>query len=507
MTDSQKLLLEYARNGSEPAFRELVSRYTNLVYSTALRLVGGDVHLAEDVAQMVFIDLANSGRSLSTEVMLGGWLHQHTYHVTTKTMRGERRRKSRERQAVEMNTLQDGSGVDWRQVAPILDEAITQLGSEDRTAILLRFFEQRDFGSVGEELGSNEDAARMRVNRALEKLHTLLTHRGVTLSTTALGTVLATEAVTAAPAGLAASVAGAALASAVAGGGITATLVKLMTMTKLKLCIISGIVVAGMAIPLAIQRQSQARLREENQALREQVERLRGAEEQLAKAKVDQDELEKLRRSQSELLRLRGEVTALRNASKATALQPSPADRVNPGASAGPDTAPRVTRLQASIRTRIGSGDTLVTGGWISGSGKRILMLATPTVLGENADQVNISTKVIEVPEAMLSKVGLDAFRAEGAESSLQQVMAADQADILWKKLQGTDGANLIAQSGISTLDGRQCQVRASNEQVIDGVKLDLLPVFDMIPVISGDKTAIDITLHAGISRLASNAQ
>jgi hypothetical protein len=77
----------------------------------------------------------------------------------------------------------------------------------------------------------------------------------------------------------------------------------------------------------------------------------------------------------------------------------------------------------------------------------------------------------------------------------------------LWKKFQATDGAKLIAASGISTSDGRQCQVRASDEQEIDGVRLDLMPVFDMIPVISGDKKAIDITLHAGINRLASKAQ
>ncbi len=49
----------------------------------------------------------------------------------------------------------------------ILDEAIDQLGSEDRTAILLRFYEQRDFRSVGAALGGSEDAARMRVSRAL----------------------------------------------------------------------------------------------------------------------------------------------------------------------------------------------------------------------------------------------------------------------------------------------------------------------------------------------------
>src|ERR1039457_1767253 len=196
MTDTQQLLAEYAANGSEAAFRELVARYISFVYSVALRLVDGDTQLAEDVTQTVFIALARKGRTLSKDVMLGGWLHQHTYHVATRAVRGEHRRQSREREAVEMNTLQDDSAANWREVAPILDEAILQLGSEDRTAILLRFFEQRDFCTLGEALGSNEDAARMRVNRALEKLHSLLTRRGVTLSAAALGTALAGEAVT-----------------------------------------------------------------------------------------------------------------------------------------------------------------------------------------------------------------------------------------------------------------------------------------------------------------------
>jgi RNA polymerase sigma factor (sigma-70 family) len=256
MTDSQKLLAEYVANGSEAAFRELVARYINLVYSTALRLVGGDAHLAEDVTQTVFISLARKARSLSNEVMLGGWLHQHTYYVATKAVRSERRRQSREREAVEMNTLQDDSGASLRQVAPMLDEAITQLGSEDRTAILLRFFEQRDFRAVGEALGSSEDAARMRVNRALEKLHSLLKRRGVTLSAAALGTALTAGAVNAAPAGLAATVSTAALAGAAAGTGTTLTITKLITMTKLQAGIIGAILVAGVTTTLVIRHQA-----------------------------------------------------------------------------------------------------------------------------------------------------------------------------------------------------------------------------------------------------------
>src|SRR5437868_13184722 len=102
MTDSQQLLAEYARNGSEAAFRELVARFVGLVYSTALRLVEGDTHRAEDVAQTVFVNLARKARTLPEDVRLGGWLHRDTCLVASHAMRGERRRRSRERQAAEM---------------------------------------------------------------------------------------------------------------------------------------------------------------------------------------------------------------------------------------------------------------------------------------------------------------------------------------------------------------------------------------------------------------------
>ena len=258
MSESRKLLKEYVSSRSEPAFRELVERYVNLVHSVASRLAGGDSHLAEDVTQIVFADLAATAPKLPERVLLGGWLHQHTCFITNRTLRTERRRRIRERQAAEMNSQQDHTEANLSRIAPILDEAIGRLGTSDRTAIILRYFEQCDLRSVGEALGTTEDAAQKRVDRALEKLHALLKHRGATLSAVALGTALATEAVSAAPAGLAGSVVGAALASAGAGGGITATLVKLMTMTKIKVGILSVLVVAGMAIPLAIQYQSQA---------------------------------------------------------------------------------------------------------------------------------------------------------------------------------------------------------------------------------------------------------
>src|SRR5438445_11210666 len=148
MTESQQLLAEYAENGSEAAFRELVARYINLVYSTALRLMDRNVQSAEDVTQMVFVHLSRNARELCREPFLGGWLHRDTCYEASKTLRRERRRQAREQQAVCMNSLTDHSEANFKAVAPILDEAINLLAAEDRAAILLRFFEQRDFRAV-----------------------------------------------------------------------------------------------------------------------------------------------------------------------------------------------------------------------------------------------------------------------------------------------------------------------------------------------------------------------
>ena len=256
MTDQQTLLAEYAGNGSEAAFRDLVSRYINFVHSIAVRLVGEDRYLAEDVTQTVFIHLARNAHRLTGNVMLGGWLHRDTCNVAAKILRGQRRRQARERQAVEMNAQHDHSKANLEQISPILDEAINQLGEEDRTAIVLRFFEQLDFRMVGEALGSSEEAARKRVTRALEKLHSVLKLRGVAFSAAVLGAVLAEEAVSAAPAGLAFAISGQALSNVAASAGMASGFLRLTTLTNAKLGLVVALGMAGVATTLVLQHGS-----------------------------------------------------------------------------------------------------------------------------------------------------------------------------------------------------------------------------------------------------------
>jgi hypothetical protein len=183
-------------------------------------------------------------------------------------------------------------------------------------AILLRFFEHKDFRAIGCALGSNEDAAQKRVSRALEKLHSHLKRRGVSLAATAVAAVLADEVVTAAPAGLAMAISSAALASVAAGSGTTLTLFKLITMSKLKLGMISVIVAAVVATPLITQYQALAKLRGENAALRQKADendQLAAENQRLSQGLAEAKTSARLTGDQlSELMKLRREVQALR---------------------------------------------------------------------------------------------------------------------------------------------------------------------------------------------------
>jgi len=209
MTDNSDLLRRYLDENSEAAFAELVERNIDLVYSAALRQVNGDDAAAQDVTQAVFTDLAKKARALTHHTSLTGWLYKSTRFLATKTLRAEHRRRVREEKAHAMTELlQDpDSNSGWKELAPMLDEVMLELSKADQEAVLMRYFEGRGLGEIGIRLGVSENAARMRVDRALDKLREALARRGVTATCAALGALLVERSVSAAPAGLAARVA------------------------------------------------------------------------------------------------------------------------------------------------------------------------------------------------------------------------------------------------------------------------------------------------------------
>src|SRR5437667_602431 len=243
-TSDLDLLKEYAGRNSEEAFATLVKRHLNLVYSAAMRQVRSP-QLAEEVSQSVFSDMAQNANKLRPGTILTAWLYQVTRRTAIDVVRREARRQLREQIATEMNAM-NATADDWTHIEPLLDEAMHALDETDRSAVLLRYFENKSLREVGRTFGTSEDAAQKRVSRAVERLREFLVKRGVTVGASGLAVVISANAVQAAPAGLALTIStAAALSSAAIHNATTIEVTKAIAMTTLQKTLIIATIAVG----------------------------------------------------------------------------------------------------------------------------------------------------------------------------------------------------------------------------------------------------------------------
>lgn len=246
MPSDTELLNSYFEKRDESAFAELVQRHVDHVYSAALRLVNFDSHLAEDVTQAVFTEMARKAGALRKYLALSVWLHTTTRFASAKAVRSEQRRRHREQASLAMTNSLD-TDPDWTHMRPVIDNAISELSSTDRDALLLRFFEKKSYREIGTALGLSENGARMRVDRATDKLRIRLATRGITSTAVALGAALAQNVVSQAHSTLAGRVTTTAMASGVgvAGLGLLSWFASLSRVAKVgSLALAAAVVVA-----------------------------------------------------------------------------------------------------------------------------------------------------------------------------------------------------------------------------------------------------------------------
>jgi RNA polymerase sigma factor (sigma-70 family) len=242
----QELVIEFARTGSDAAFHALVRRHVDLVYATAFRQLG-DRGMAEEVTQNVFVSLARKAPKLAGVETLAGWLHRATVLEARSRVRSELRRRERESTAGQLADLHAGGVSALEALVPLLDEALLQLRDADRTALILRFMEDRSLREVGSFLGVDEDAARKRVSRALGRVEAFFQRRGFLLSGGASSgaAALIARGTQAAPVSLAAGVAAAGLQAAGTVGGTSALWISIMTLSKTQLAIVCLVIASA----------------------------------------------------------------------------------------------------------------------------------------------------------------------------------------------------------------------------------------------------------------------
>ena len=245
-----------------------------------------------------------------------------------------------------------------------------------------------------------------------------------------------------------------------------------------------------------------ARLAAENQQLRVEAQKavaLTGENTRLASERIDPEELRRLREGQSELPRLRGQVSQLRRdvqeakaAAIAAARVPPPSATTN----SEPDELP-VETFTANVTASVGWNGTLVTGGWKSSSGKRVLVLLNPSP-GTGENQVTVQSRFVELTEDQLVKLGLDSLKSESPTTTGASVLSAQQTGDFIAYLKKEEGIVLLNAPRVTCLSGNQAQVQAvDNHTSPSGRAYTTGQTIDVIPTIAPDNQTVGLTVVA----------
>lgn len=443
MTSDLDLLRQFTRENSQDAFGEIVRRHLDLVYSAALRQVRSP-QLAEDVAQSVFADLARNARKLKPDTILTAWLYAVARRTAIDTVRKEARRQLREQIAVEMNDM-NATADDWAQIAPLLDDAMAALDETDRTTILLRYFENKSLREVGESLAISDDAAQKRVSRAVETLRDFFSKQRLAIGAGGLAALISANAVQSAPAGLAAGILTATLT------GTTAIIAPLLH----KVLIAGMSVVAVGTVIYAVHLQGQIGVLEGRESsLNDQIAQLeheRGdVENQLADLQQQNGQLQAGR---TELLRLRGEVTRLRNGLNTPAVTPQVETNTDP-----------------------------------------------------EPIQIHIKARFISIPDEDVQALGIEWQSGASAGGGKTGILAEPQFKTLMEALQGASDVEILAEPEVVSLEGRQTQMRATQQFSLNGTNVEIGPVLGSQCYFSTNSSTFNLNLVASLILLAGDS-
>jgi RNA polymerase sigma factor (sigma-70 family) len=483
----------------ESAFAEEVHANGDLVYTTALRYLNGNEDQAKEVAQSVFIDLYRKWELLPPNTVVSGWLYQHTRFLASRLVRTEKRRIKREEEATRRLEVNSPSEALWESIRPLIDQAMSGLKESDRDVVVLRFLRGRSFRETGAAVGISEDAARMRVKRALERLRERLKAMGVDSTPGALSASLSLASLSMAPSGFANAVL--VSISAASAGSVSGIAFKLLTMTKTKTILASAILVVGVAVPIYLQQvlnEERARHRVERGSLEKTLLGLQGDKENLEKGKsAFEERLEKLERQRSELFKLRGEVNGLRDENerlrdKASDLQ---TESAGPDASELGNESP-VSTFHGQFNADIRPGETVVAGGWPIGPDRRgYLFVSAEVVESENEGEVIIRSSIIEGSNVFSKALKLGTATGGASEETPSDILDSESLREYLESVRDEGIVNLIGSPAVSTLSGRQASISTGQAIELDGEFHQVGTTLDIIPEIQADGSTVRLVV------------
>jgi RNA polymerase sigma-70 factor (ECF subfamily) len=170
-------LLVRAREGSEPAFAELISRFERLVRGQILRLTR-DAELSDDLAQDIFLQLWKVLPAFTTAAALPSWIRKVTLNAVISHWRAQESQKRRLEALLEAFPPTPVEG----PAATLIEEedrdevraALEMLPADLRSILTLRIYENMSYEDLAESLGLEVGTVRSRLFRARQMMKDVL---------------------------------------------------------------------------------------------------------------------------------------------------------------------------------------------------------------------------------------------------------------------------------------------------------------------------------------------
>lgn len=175
-TDIENISLAIA--GDAEAFRILVDKYRNMVFTIALRMLGSREE-AEDVAQEVFVKCFRSLKNFNHRAQFSTWLYKIAYNHSIDQMK----KLKTHRRSVELDSLnvhpagyetESAENLDHQKIQSLLKDAIQWLPPDDQVIVILYYYDDRPLKEIAEIVGLKENNIKIRLHRIRQKLATKL---------------------------------------------------------------------------------------------------------------------------------------------------------------------------------------------------------------------------------------------------------------------------------------------------------------------------------------------
>jgi RNA polymerase sigma-70 factor (ECF subfamily) len=179
-------LVEKIKSGDQRAFEQLVTQYEKTVYSISLRILGNN-DTALDASQDVFLKIYRSINTFRAESRLSTWIYRITVNMCMDYIRKNERHK-----ALSLNQGEDGEpGLEFNiadtnptpdqhldicETKEMMRQAIEKLSKDHKAVIVLRDIQGYSYSEIADILSCSEGTVKSRINRARERLRTILVH-------------------------------------------------------------------------------------------------------------------------------------------------------------------------------------------------------------------------------------------------------------------------------------------------------------------------------------------